>query len=457
LLHPVAAYSNPFSLDKNRRRLLLRKTFGNSRWKSENIFEERFQREITKTELLRVKILVLSLVIVFFIALLNLYLNSSDKAIALLRLNLGSVALFVSLVIAYEVFIAMMLRRRVRKRLPVSLALQVVNIFVETSIPTAFSLMLFHRSHDMLVLFTPILSVYFLFIVLSTLHLSFWMSVGTGLLAFVEYYSASLYIMRHLPGENLSPVIVSSVLLFGRSILLLLCGFAAGFVSLEIRRRLNATFEALNAQSKIREVLGQQVSHALVDRIMNEGTMHENERRMVCIMFLDIRDFTPFVSGKQPEEIVDYQNKLFGIAIESVSRYNGIINQFLGDGFMATFGAPVSGGNDCKNGVDAALEILNETAKAAAEQLIPATRLGIGIHYGEAVTGNIGTSVRRQYSIVGNVVIQASRIEQLNKEFHSQLLISKEVYNRSEIQEGKSLGALMLKGESEPLEIMQIV
>src|SRR4030095_16314608 len=119
---------------------------------------------------------------------------------------------------------------------------------------------------------------------------------------------------------------------------------------------------------------------------------------------------------------------IFSIAINAVSKHDGIINQFLGDGFMSTFGAPVSSGNDCKNAVDSALEILDITQNACNNGLIPPTRLGIGIHYGEAITGNIGTELRKQYSIVGNVVIQASRIEQLNKTFKSQLLVSREVF-----------------------------
>jgi len=283
------------------------------------------------------------------------------------------------------------------------------------------------------------------------------MSAATGFVACVEYFIVSFYIIHHLPQNEVTPIIESKVLLVGRTLLLLVCGLAAGFVALEIRRRINATFTVMNERSKIRQVLGQQVSHAVVDRIMNEGGINQNDRRMVCVMFLDIRNFTPFVAGKEPEEVMEYQNKIFSIAIEAVSKYNGIINQFLGDGFMATFGAPISYGNDSRNAVDAALEILSGVQKACDEKIIPATRLGIGIHYGEAITGNVGTELRKQYSIVGNVVIQASRIEQLNKEFQSQLLISREVFEQVQHINGESLGNVVLKGESAPLEIIRLM
>lgn len=146
-------------------------------------------------------------------------------------------------------------------------------------------------------------------------------------------------------------------------------------------------------------------------------------------MFLDIRNFTPFVEKHTPEEVVTYLNNLFSFMIDSVQRYDGVINQFLGDGFMATFGAPVSKGNIAQKAVLASAEIIERVRQENTAGNIPTTTIGIGLHYGEAVIGNIGSSVRKQYSITGNVVIIASRIEQLNKLWHSQLIISEEVFN----------------------------
>jgi adenylate cyclase len=147
-------------------------------------------------------------------------------------------------------------------------------------------------------------------------------------------------------------------------------------------------------------------------------------------MFLDIRNFTPFVESHKPEEVVAYLNKLFHFMIDSVQRHDGVINQFLGDGFMATFGAPVSEGNIPQKAVRASMEIIEKVKQENKAGKIPPTKIGIGLHYGEAVIGNIGSSIRKQYSITGNVVIMASRIEQLNKRWHSQLVISHEVFSQ---------------------------
>ena len=132
----------------------------------------------------------------------------------------------------------------------------------------------------------------------------------------------------------------------------------------------------------------------------------------------------------QPEEVVAYLNALFGFTIEIVQFHHGVINQFLGDGFMATFGAPVSLENSSQHATAASLEIIERIESEFNKGTIPKTRVGIGLHYDEAVTGNIGSSVRKQYSITGRVVIMASRIEQLNKKYNTSLLISEEVYNQ---------------------------
>lgn len=116
--------------------------------------------------------------------------------------------------------------------------------------------------------------------------------------------------------------------------------------------------------------------------------------------------------------------------IDIVQTHKGVINQFLGDGFMATFGAPVAIDNSSQEATEAALEIIDKIQSEYLKKVIPKTRIGIGLHYDEAVTGNIGSAVRKQYSITGKVVIMASRIEQLNKKYGTTLLISKEVYTQ---------------------------
>ncbi|MCK5368484.1 MAG: adenylate/guanylate cyclase domain-containing protein, partial [Cyclobacteriaceae bacterium] len=117
------------------------------------------------------------------------------------------------------------------------------------------------------------------------------------------------------------------------------------------------------AEENIRKLLRQQVSEDIAKELMTGGTSLSTKKSFVCVMFLDIRDFTSWAEKRDPEEIIKYQNKIFGFMIDLVNEFNGNINQLLGDGFMATFGAPISGGNDCQNAFNAAMKIIQNLNK----------------------------------------------------------------------------------------------
>jgi class 3 adenylate cyclase len=231
-------------------------------------------------------------------------------------------------------------------------------------------------------------------------------------------------------------------------------------------RKLGKAYRALeetkakltDAERNIRKLLRQQVSEDIAKELMAEGTFLTTKKSFVCIMFLDIRGFTPWAENHAPEEIIEYQNLLFGFMIDIVNEYNGNVNQLLGDGFMATFGAPKSFGNDCQNAYAAAKKIISVLNEKIALGEISKTKIGIGLHAGNVVTGNVGSEFRKQYSITGNTVILASRIEQLNKEYDSQLIISREVRDKLDEYEGEeTMKQVMVKGRNTPIEILTVL
>ena len=211
------------------------------------------------------------------------------------------------------------------------------------------------------------------------------------------------------------------------------------------------------AEQKIKGLLDQQVSGAVAAELLSEnGTGGgKHERRFVCVMFLDIRNFTPFVESKTPEEIIEYQNNVLGFMMEKIIEHGGIVNTVLGDGFMATFGAPISAGNDCLQAYKAAVEIMQMVREKSRTGQIPPTKIGIGMHAGNVVAGNVGTKTRKQYLVTGNTVIIASRLEQLNKQYGSSLIISREVVERlpAAMNLPKVFDQVMVKGRSKPVEI----
>lgn len=211
--------------------------------------------------------------------------------------------------------------------------------------------------------------------------------------------------------------------------------------------------ELKKAETRIKGLLSQQVSGAVANELIS-GEGH-NERRFVCVMFLDIRNFTPFVESKTPEEIIEYQNTVLGFMMEKVIENKGIINTILGDGFMATFGAPVSAGNDCLLAYKAAVEIMGKVKEKSRTGEIPPTKIGIGLHAGHVVAGNVGTKNRKQYLVTGNTVIIASRLEQLNKQYGSTLIISKEVVEQlpKAMNLPQVFDSVMVKGRRNPIQI----
>ena len=213
----------------------------------------------------------------------------------------------------------------------------------------------------------------------------------------------------------------------------------------------------VSAEEKITNLLRQQVSGDIASELISPTNSSLGTKHFVTIMFLDIRDFTPMAEKMTPEQLIQYQNDIFGFMIDIVQKFHGNINQLLGDGFMATFGAPISHGNDSENAFNAAIDIIEEIEKRNKKGIIQQTKIGIGLHAGDVVTGNVGNEARKQYSVTGNPVIIASRIEQLNKTYDSSLILTEATYNQlttsvTDVCAGR-FEQVKVKGHSTPINI----
>ena len=209
------------------------------------------------------------------------------------------------------------------------------------------------------------------------------------------------------------------------------------------------------AERNISNLLNQQVSPEIASALIQDKP--QRQEQFVAVMFLDIRGFTPMAEKLNPEELIEYQNNVFGFMIEIIQKRHGNINQFMGDGFMATFGAPVSHGNDPRNAYFAGVEIIQEIKERNTANIIPQTMLGIGIHAGLVVTGNVGTESRKQYSVTGNTVIIAARVEQLNKTYNSQMIITEEVHSHlseTDLDVKPERHQVKVKGRKKPVNIL---
>jgi adenylate cyclase len=333
-----------------------------------------------------------------------------------------------------------------------------VNTFIETSIPSVVIIIFASSYNPATALISPIVFFYFLFIILSIFDLELKLCIFAGFVASAEYLIVSLfyYDQHTFSGDlyilNLFPFYAA------KSLFLLLAGVVAGIVSLKIRKNIFSSFHTIQERNNLEKVFGQQISKEIVDEFINNNLTITSRQREATIMFLDIRDFSNFCEGKTPEEINKYQNEVLSFMIDIVKQNRGIVNQILGDGFMATFGAPVEDKNHTNNAVNAASEIIQQLNFYNEEGKIQKTNVGIGIHCGEVVTGNVGTEDRKQYSVTGNTVILAARLEQLNKEFNSSVIVSKDVIDnmKTEGVEYISLGNVTVKGFAKPIEVYKL-
>ena len=427
-------------------------------------FDDHLAREITYSERMRMAILAGLLGAVIAVYGLGYVLFREDR---LLRFLPPAVFLYIIAVIAlllcYELAIRHLIGRWLRQGRSVPGALGYLNAFVETSVPSILILLVSREINPQYVLQSPLSVLYAVFIVLSTLRLDFRLSVFTGLVAAVEYVALSF---SYLEGSGVmqgahaaaGTPFEAPAFYAAKGAMLLLAGFAAGFVAHQVKGRVGNAYRTLQERQRMLSAFGQQVSPAIAEELLRAGPEIASRRNFVCIMFMDIRNFTPLVERKSPTEIVAFQNVVFAEAVEVVNRNHGIINQFLGDGFMATFGAPIAGERDCANAVAAARELVAGIRRLGEEGRIPQIAIGIGLHAGEAVSGNIGSALRKQYSITGNVVILAARIEQLNKDFGSQILASAEVLAAAGTDPAVAspLGPVKVKGREQPIELFRL-
>jgi len=410
-------------------------------------FQQQLDEELLFSEKKRVIILIIIFSAATALRLINHFVLKADEEMPGLD-SLAILWLFPLLIISFETFSLLYINSRIRsnrKRIPQHL--QYVNALFEICLP---SIIIFYVAKEFTsynVLQSPAVFIYFIFITLSTLRLNFALSFFCGLVAALCYTGFSLFIYGHFNSNDAA-----------RAFILLFSGVSAGLVARQIRKGINNSFRQAERRLKVENLFGQQISMEIAGKMLENDGKIESRRMNVAVMFIDIRNFTRFAAGKNPEEIVQYQNAFFSIVVNSVAKYHGIVNQFLGDGCMVSFGAPVAMDNPGAVAVEAAREILRQVESAMKNYQLIDTRIGIGIHTGEAVTGNIGTEFRQQYSITGNVVIVASRIEQLNKEYNSQILVSEDIARKIN---NKSISAefmdtVVLKGMHDLFKIYKV-
>jgi class 3 adenylate cyclase len=188
---------------------------------------------------------------------------------------------------------------------------------------------------------------------------------------------------------------------------------------------LTASFNRMQAglaeRQRLQGAFGTYVDPVLATRLLEQGDdVFTGERREVTVMFVDIRDFTPFAESNSAEDTVSRLNALFDIVVPAVVEAGGHVNKFLGDGALAVFGAP----NELTDHADAAVGAALVVHRLVGERFGGDLRIGIGVNTGSVIAGTIGGGSKLEFTLIGDTVNVAARVEQLTKTTGDTILLT---------------------------------
>ncbi len=200
-----------------------------------------------------------------------------------------------------------------------------------------------------------------------------------------------------------------------------------------LKQILRVSEERLHLVNFIKETFGRYLSQTVVEEILTSPEGHKlgGTRKVVTVLMSDLRGFTSLSETRDPEEMVQLLNRYLEKMSKIILKYDGIIDEIIGDAILAVFGAPKSHGNDPERAIACAIEMQNclkGLNKEVLESGYPSLEMGIGINTGNVIVGNIGSEIRMKYGIVGDAVNRASRIE--SNSIGGQVLIGESTYGQ---------------------------
>ncbi|HNW26468.1 MAG TPA: adenylate/guanylate cyclase domain-containing protein, partial [Candidatus Gastranaerophilaceae bacterium] len=216
-------------------------------------------------------------------------------------------------------------------------------------------------------------------------------------------------------------------------------------------------------KEKIKKAMGKYISNDVMQNVVkNIDTLSLGGKRAnVTVLFADIRGFTSMSEKLSAEEVSLILNEYFTEIEPIISKYNGVINKFIGDAVMAIFGEPIQDKNHALNAVKCADEMLKKVCELQKKWLAegkPKIEIGVGINTGEAFVGNIGSETRLEYTVIGDMVNLASRIESYNKTYKTNFLISSTTYEKvRNIVDVIKISEVTIRGKAKKMDIYEVL
>lgn len=214
---------------------------------------------------------------------------------------------------------------------------------------------------------------------------------------------------------------------------------------------------------KIKESFGQYLSPKIIDVLAQDPSKLKlgGEEREVSIFFLDIAGFTTMSEALKPTQLVEVMNQCLNLFSEVILKHDGLINKYIGDCIMAFWNAPADQPRHASQACLAALEcmeVLPDLNRKFKEQGLPSIDCRIGINTGTVVVGNMGSTKKFDYTVLGDAVNLASRLEGANKEYHSHIMISDVTFEKAKADiEARDLDLIRVKGKKEPRKVFEVL
>jgi len=229
----------------------------------------------------------------------------------------------------------------------------------------------------------------------------------------------------------------------------------------ELARNFNEMITGLKDRDFIKDTFGKYVSKQVAEAILNGRLQLGGERRKASVLISDIRGFTGMSEKLSPEEVVDFLNSYFHEMVGVVTKYEGTLDKYIGDAILAVFGAPISHADDAKRAVFTAIEmqeklkVFNIRRKEEGKEPI---HIGIAVHTGALVAGNIGSAVRMEYTVIGDTVNLAARLEKLNKKFGTMVLLSESTYAEvKDIVNAREIPSVKIRGKEKEIKVYDVL
>lgn len=222
----------------------------------------------------------------------------------------------------------------------------------------------------------------------------------------------------------------------------------------------NKMAQGLIERDRVKDVFSRFHNKEIVDKLLSGEVNLGGERREATIFFSDIRGFTGMSESMQPEEVVEMLNEYMTRMVSVIRAHHGVVDKYVGDAIMAIWGVPIGRPDDTANAVMACLEMRKALAELNEKRLARgsvALKIGMGLNRGSVIAGNIGSNEKMEYTVIGDAVNLASRMESMTKEYGSDLLISRQVYDQVQSQFiFEQAESARVKGKSGVIEVFKV-